>query len=447
MVGLLQLPNELLAIIFDGLDAQGFSVLRLASRHVNQATLPAFTSRYFETRYVMLSTLSLENLVEIAQHQFFGPALETLELCLDRFEEFPAFNDRPASHIGDMIQARREGRAQPMAVIQNEGSARLDSEGDNQPPLAEEERVIMNEEPTVNKDAYQSLWEEQSLLLQSGLAQAYLTRALATLTNVKTIAIDNAHRPWGAKALTKLTNWPPTNSLDDFEEVPFLSQLLRTTITAIVTSSVSLRTLAITPGIYQEGFTPSVLRLAPPHLRYYRSLPSTLQELELNLSPDHEKGNVSSWSDDKLMFISNFQHLTQLTLDINQFAFGSLINRLGQIASKLHLPNLQSLVLCDIYCSVMDLGMLLRNYRATLQSIDLVHVTLSGGINHWGSLFILVRDHLSTLEFSITKCFAGNFSLFCQVKTDDGYEFLDEFDIRSNEDRTRVIETMEARPI
>jgi hypothetical protein len=86
MGGLLQLPNEALAIILDGLDAQGFSALRLTSKHANSATLVAFTRQYFKTRYVMLSRLSLENLVEIARHPVFGPAVRTLEICTDHFD-------------------------------------------------------------------------------------------------------------------------------------------------------------------------------------------------------------------------------------------------------------------------------------------------------------------------------------------------------------------------
>ncbi|KAK4032860.1 hypothetical protein C8A01DRAFT_50445 [Parachaetomium inaequale] len=122
MVGLLRLPNELLAIIFGGLDAQGFSALRLSSKSAKVATLLAFISRYFQTRYIMLLRLSLENLVEIARHLDFGPAVRTLELCTDHFVEFPDLGSHLVRHKGDIVLAIQEGRYPPAALGTDEGN-------------------------------------------------------------------------------------------------------------------------------------------------------------------------------------------------------------------------------------------------------------------------------------------------------------------------------------
>ncbi|KAI1288758.1 hypothetical protein F5Y03DRAFT_389045 [Xylaria venustula] len=186
MTGLLQLPNEVLAIIWDELDAQGFSALRLASKYASSATLSAFTRQYFKTRYVMLSRLSLENLVEVARHPVFGPAVRTLEICTDHFHQFP---DSYYTHAAPV----------------------------------DEEQIIM-----------------------PGLARAYITQALIALTKAEAVVISNMHRPWGALVHGRQTGRPPTNAVEDFEAVPFIGRVLRIALTAIATSGAALRSLAVT---------------------------------------------------------------------------------------------------------------------------------------------------------------------------------------------------------
>ena len=74
MATLLQLPNEILLLITDALDTQNLCNLRLASKRMNDFTLPTVFKRCFETRCVMLQQPSLENLVTVSRHPAFGPA-------------------------------------------------------------------------------------------------------------------------------------------------------------------------------------------------------------------------------------------------------------------------------------------------------------------------------------------------------------------------------------
>ncbi|KAH7141558.1 hypothetical protein B0J13DRAFT_557008 [Dactylonectria estremocensis] len=450
MVGLLQLPNEVLAIIFDGLDAQGFSTLRLMSKHANLATLPAFISRYFQTRYIMLSRLSLENFVEIARHPVFGPAVRTLELCTDHFEQFPDLGSHITRHEGDILLAIQEGRYPPAVLVGSIDDAHSSGEEGGQSPGEEgggtNEGSLSSQdsyEAPVDKATYKSLWEEQEHIIMSGLAQAYITQALISLTNIEAVVISNMHQPWGALAHGRQTGLPPTNVLHNYEQVPFIGQVLRITLTAIATTGAALSSLAITAGLTREAITPDILRPSKSHFQYYKSLPPSLTGLTLNVSAEATRGAEDRWADDLSAFIGVFQQLTQLDLVIQPVDFGPQVDRLKQLAPKLQLPNLQCLGLYRVYCSVQDLGVFIVRHKATIQSVNLVRVGVSGGIGHWRSLFVLIRDHLPRLELSISLCTARGLALLCRVEYENGEEFEDSFDVGgSHEDWTRAIQVI-----
>jgi hypothetical protein len=456
MVGLLQLPNEVLAFIYDGLDAQGFSALRLTSKYAKLATLPAFISRYFRTRYIMLSRLSLENLLEIARHPDFGPAVRTLELCADHFVEFPElqFGSDTAWHEGDILLARQEGRSPFAAFVGGTDDAHSSGEEEGQSPGEEGSGTdegslssLDSYEAPLDKVAYTSLWEEQEHMIMSGLAQAYITQALISLANIEAVVISNMHRPWGALAHGRQTGLPPTNALDDYEEVPFLGQVLRIAVTAIATSGAALSSLAIEAGILsREAIAPDILRFSESHFQYYKSLPPSLTELTLNVSAKATRGSEDRWADDLSAFIGVFRQLTQLDLVIQPVDFGPQVDRLQQLAPKLQLPNLQCLRLHRAYCSVQGLGFFIVRHKATLQSVTLVRVGVSGGIGHWRALFALIREHLPRLGLSIKLCTAGGLALLYRAEYGNGEDFEDCFNVGgSHEAWTTAIEMIETR--
>ncbi|KAK4108880.1 hypothetical protein N656DRAFT_783517 [Canariomyces notabilis] len=453
MVGLFQLPNEVLAFIFDGLDAQSFSALRLTSKYAKLATLPAFTSRYFRTRYVMLSRPGLENLAEIARHPDFGPAVRKLELCTDHFVEFPDSFFHIARHEGDMLLAIQEGPYPPAVVVGSTDDVHSSGDDEDQSPGEEgggaDEGSLASQdsyEAPLDKAAYTSLWEEQEHMIMSGLAQAYITQALISLTNIEAVVISNRHRPWGALALGRQTGLPPTNAVDDYEEVPFLGRLLRITLTAIATSGAALSSLTITAGLPREAIVPDILRLPESHLQYYKSLPPSLTELTLNVSAEARRGAGDRWADDVSAFIGVFRQVTQLDLVIKPVDYGPQVDRLKQLVPKLQLPNLEGLGLYRAYCSIQDLGGFIMRHKATLQSVTLVRVGVSDGIGHWRSLFALMRDHLPRLGLSIQRCTAGGLALLCRMEDENGEEFEDCFDVGgSHEAWTAAIQAIETR--
>ncbi|KAK3304776.1 uncharacterized protein B0T15DRAFT_537561 [Chaetomium strumarium] len=454
MVGLLQLPNELLALIFGRLDAQGFSALRLTSKYAKLATLPAFIRRYFQTRYIMFSRLSLENFLEIARHPDFGPAVRTLELCTDHFVEFPSPSFHTARHEGDILLAIQEGRYPPAVSVGSIDDAHSSTDEEEDQSAGEESLETDegnlsfqdSEGAFLDKTAYTSLWEEQENIITSGLAQAYITQALISLANIESVVISNMHRPWGALAHGRQTGLPPTNVLDDYAEVPFLGQVLRITLTAIATSGAALSSLAITAGLPREAIVPDILRPSESHLQYYKNLPPSLTELTLNVSAEAARRAEDRWADDVSAFIGMFQQLTQLDLVIRPVDFGPRVDRLKQLAPRLQIPNLQCLGLYKASCSVQGLGDFISRHRATLQSVTLVRVGVSGGIGHLRSLFALIRDHLPRLGLSIKSCTAGGLALLCRVEHENGEEFEDCFDVGgSHEAWTTAIQAIKTR--
>ncbi|KAK3933500.1 hypothetical protein QBC46DRAFT_275628, partial [Diplogelasinospora grovesii] len=66
---------------------------------VNAVTIPVFASRYFETRYVMLSQHSLENLLQISRHQVLRFTLKTSGTPRKRVRLFHESSMQPLTAI------------------------------------------------------------------------------------------------------------------------------------------------------------------------------------------------------------------------------------------------------------------------------------------------------------------------------------------------------------
>ncbi|KFA70862.1 hypothetical protein S40288_11632 [Stachybotrys chartarum IBT 40288] len=453
MLQLLQLPNEVLAIIFAGLDAEAFSALRLTCKHARSATLLAFTNRYFKTRYMMLSRLSLENLVKIGRHPTFGPAVTRVEVCTDHFVSLPDIGFNFARHEGDMLLATREGRCLPLIRVDSiEDGHSSDAEGGQstgEEGLGTDQDIVSSqasEETTVDKAAYKLLWEEQEHLITSGLVQAYLTKGLMTLPNIEAVAISNRHRPWGALAHERQIGLPPTNLLDDFEDIPFVSHVLRITLTAIATSGAALSSFALMAGFPREAITPDIIRPPEAYIQYYSNISTSLRELTLNISPTAKTGAEDRWTDDLLAFIHIFSQLTHLDLIIGPTEFGPRVNRLRHLIPRLQLPGLQSFGLYSTCCSAQDLEFFIVRRKATLQDLHLFRIAVSGGIDHWKSLFALIRAHHPSFELYINVCTIGGLTLYFRVEKEGKERFEDDFQVGgSHEEWTRAIEAMVAR--
>ncbi|KAJ3564803.1 hypothetical protein NPX13_g7721 [Xylaria arbuscula] len=231
----------------------------------------------------------LKNIVEITQHPILGPTVRTLEICTDHFHQSPNSYFHTTQHEGEIILAIQEDRYLPAVIIdryppgEKEGQSPREEEQE-----ADEGSPSLQDTHTapVDKVAYKSLWEEQKQIIIPGLTQAYITQALIALTNAEAVVISNIHRPWGALVHSRQTGRPPTNTVEDFEAVPFIGRILHIALTAIATSGAALRSLAVTVGLSGETITPDILRLSEAHLQYHKSLPPNLTELTLNISAE-----------------------------------------------------------------------------------------------------------------------------------------------------------------
>ena len=152
----LRLPNELLFLVAGYLDPRAprwederpsdLCNLRLVSKRLSHAALPALVKRYFQHRCIMLQRNSLENLVAISGHPVFGPAVEHLSIRLYHWTSSPqlATSDPP-----------REGTPAQEYVVEEEDMKEKDLEKE------------YAEEPGVDLQAYHRLMQDQRLMMDS----------------------------------------------------------------------------------------------------------------------------------------------------------------------------------------------------------------------------------------------------------------------------------------
>ncbi|KAF2146662.1 uncharacterized protein K452DRAFT_282837 [Aplosporella prunicola CBS 121167] len=106
------LPVELINDIVRRIDPTSFFSLRLVCRELTAKSFDTFSERYFRTREHFISDYSLDALVDISRHGLLGPAVETLIIDTDPFQEclhLPA--PLPASP-GDFVSEHEEALLQ-----------------------------------------------------------------------------------------------------------------------------------------------------------------------------------------------------------------------------------------------------------------------------------------------------------------------------------------------
>jgi hypothetical protein len=161
---LADLPGEVITLLAIQLETDDILNLRLTCKDLNSKSFSQFLGCYFKIRYYILDRQSLYNLLKVSAYLVFGPALYTLEICIDYLTKDP-----PSYHPRTWD---RPGKRQ----------------------FGDESGV----EAVVNKEAYKRCFEDQKRLGDRGLDTAYLTRALINLSNCKTVYINYTNRPWGA---------------------------------------------------------------------------------------------------------------------------------------------------------------------------------------------------------------------------------------------------------
>ncbi|RYP80012.1 hypothetical protein DL770_006414 [Monosporascus sp. CRB-9-2] len=378
-----------------------------------------FVRRYFETRYVMLSRSSLENLVKISQHQIFSPALKTLEICIDHLTERPNLN-RVTRYWGNWIRALQQGSWN----AQDENC------------LSDQE--IEMEHPVLNHQEYNLLLEEQNFMMESGLNTAYITQALSSFSNVETVIVNNANRPWGATTQKRLTGLFPTNDMDDYDSIEFVKRALLVTFAAIVASKVSLRELDIVAGCNDEAISPDMLIFPKPYLQYFQSLPTSLTSLSLAVSPGRRMGQNDRWASDLMGFMNIFPHIQRLELGFDP---RDEHKRFSHIAQVLRLQNLQDVNINGVDCSAEDLVVFLLDHKNTLKEVTLSCIGIPGGRECWQSLLRTVRDKLFLKVLTLDYCQSGALDVFYRDGDgDNGIQLSNFIQICEREDWTDIIE-------
>lgn len=363
MPTLADLPGEVITLLAIELEIEDFLNLRLTCKDLNSKPFSQFLGCYFKIRYHMLERQSLHNLLEVSAHPVFGPALHTLEICVDHLTEDP-----PSFHPG---------------TWDSPGNWLLGGES--------------SVETIVNREAYERCLEDQKHLGECGLDTAYLTRALINLSNCKTVYINDTNRPWGAASQKRKTGVFPTSCMGPIESIDYFKRTIRVVLTAIIASQISLDRLEISPGFNREAISPEMLPLWPDIcLGQPLSQLTHVTSLALMINPK-TRLRSNEWTQDLLNFIGLFPALKEFSLC---FYGRDEDGRLGSLSTSLRLQFLQVLSITAADCAEGDLATLFLNHKDTLREIHLDSIDIIGGKGSWTSLECTVEEKLSIEKFS-----------------------------------------------
>ena len=360
---LADLPSEVITLLAIQLETDDFCNLRLTCQDLNSKSFSQFLGCYFKIRYHMLNRQSLHNLLEVSTHSVFGPALHTLEICVDHLSADP-----PSYHP---------------SAWDRPGKWRVGIES--------------GVEAVVNEEAYKHCFEDQQSLRDGGLDSAYLTRALINLSNCKTVSINDTNQPWGAASQKRQTGVFPMTSMGHVESVEFIKRTVQVVLTAIMASQVSLDLLEIFPGFNREAMSPEMLPLwSEISLSQPLSKLTLVTSLVLMINPETSSSS-NAWAQDLLSFIRLFPALKEFSL----YFYGRDENgRLGSLSNSLQLPSLRTLSIDAVDCTEDDLVTLFLNHKDTLREIYLDSIYIMEGKGSWTSLERIVEEKLSVETFS-----------------------------------------------
>lgn len=437
MPSLLQLPFEVLSLAVGELDTQSLLNLRLASKHANSIALPTFVKRYFETRYVMLNRLSLENLIEISRHQTFSTAVKAVEICLDHLTDEPNTAYIATTYLGDMLAQYGEPGRRMMPSGGEGGGAVEGRQCLEEQDQTSEKTGLGEDESILDRRAYDELLEDQKFIMGSGLATAYLVQAFSALSSTESVVVNNTSRPWGAAARRRLTGQFPTNTIDDdYDSMEYVEWAIPAILSAIAASKMSLRRLDICPGWITTAISPDMLAFSKACQRYLHDLPASLTSLALVVSPASRMGENDRWTNDFLGFMALFPDIQRLELT---FAPRDENKQLSHIAKMLRLRNLQYFSIDAVDCAAEDLAIFLLGHKDTLKEVDLTSIGIPGGTPGWHSLLFTIHDKLSIKVLSMHHCASGYLEVFYRDVDGDSVVQLDDFTIKTEGDWSDII--------
>ncbi|KFZ01485.1 hypothetical protein V500_00751 [Pseudogymnoascus sp. VKM F-4518 (FW-2643)] len=338
------LPRETIELVAASLDASDFGSFRLLCRVVNFITLPSFQKRYFNTRYHMLQRNSLINLVDISKDPVFGPAIHTVEICIDHLVAYPP---GPWDHFN-------------FGLFDN-----LDGE------------------------EYRRALDDQTELGCAGLDTAYLTVAFANLQGCRAIRVIDVGRPWGAASMEKKLGVSLTREIELPESIEYVKRAFQVIFGAVMASGLRVESFDLALGLAWNPIRPDIVALPTHFSQQIRSCLTCLTTLFLTFDPMPKPGTTQEkWTSDFVQFLELFPAVRYLELEL--FVGDDEAGPFDLISKVLRLPHLQTVMLSGHY-SEEDIERFAMNHLATLNKISVDLTNQSNGAP-WASLIHRLRE-------------------------------------------------------
>ncbi|KAL2162960.1 hypothetical protein VTH06DRAFT_6796 [Thermothelomyces fergusii] len=282
---LVQMPLEILLRITAHITTPDLGNVRLSCRALERSLFNSFAHEFFRKKQFMVTTDSLQTLLDISKHPTLSPVLKHVIISLDR----PSV---PSAHMWDFdLPEVKERRA------------RLE--------LAKADHMH---------------------LLATGGLRDMLAEAFANLANLETVDIRDFNSPsrtrdgpgtewtsWGAKTLSRLAD-TIVYSYSMTQDDPYASQLFATAVAALAAAQARPKSLEVpirnrsevTPALHDTAFY-----IPPPIEGPVSSLLANLKTLHLTLSLTHRR-RIRPFM--LARFLSRAVNLSWLRLN---FTFGS----------------------------------------------------------------------------------------------------------------------------
>ncbi|KFZ18510.1 hypothetical protein V501_01178 [Pseudogymnoascus sp. VKM F-4519 (FW-2642)] len=292
----------------------------------------------------MLQRSSLINLVDISKDPVFGPAIHTVEICIDHLVAYPP---GPWDHFN-------------FALFDN-----LDGE------------------------EYRRALDDQTELGRAGLDTGYLTAAFARLQGCRAIRVIDVGRPWGAASMEKKLGVSLTREIELPESIEYVKRAFQVIFGAAVASGLRLESFDLALGLAWNPIRPDIIAL-PTHVsQQIRSCLTCLTTLYLTFDSMPKPGTTQEkWTSDFVQFLELFPAVSYLELEL--FVGDDEAGPFDLISKVLRLPHLQTVMLSGHY-SEENIENFAMNHLATLSKISVDLTNQSNGAS-WVSLIQRLRD-------------------------------------------------------
>jgi hypothetical protein len=327
------MPLEIITDIFQRLDDQDLSNIRLTCKCFHTKVHITFAKRCFQYRCHMLNEHSLEALREISNNPAFNTMVHELRICT----------------------------------------------------------FHLNAEPEYARDLpldYYQYTEEQEEFHRHGLDIALLAQALGNFPNCSRIEIANdLFKPWGFSTLAQRIAPHPNEHEEPFwswaEDVDVVKRAVRVLLTAIIASNSQPKELCILMGgdncstICISHLDLPVMTATQVKLHF-----TQLEHLHLIAGFDEYDVDPEVLIGQYIQFVSLFPHISRFTMDfaarVDELDADEGEARFRSMSAALDIPNLQALKICCAMCNTDAVLQLLQRHPC-LKTLELDGVDVVDG--------------------------------------------------------------------